>query len=247
MKYKIPNIKKVISIVSGKGGVGKSTVAASLALYLSSIGKKVGLVDLDIYGPSIPHMFKISEEIEINEGKIETFKTSGIEIMSIGFLTKSDASLIWRGPMLTKAIHQLLKLVNWGKDDDLDYLIMDTPPGTGDIHLTLSQNYHIDSAIVVTTPHELAVFDAFKSVDMLKKLGIPVAGIIENMSYYINGSEKEYVFGMNNTLSNKCKEHGIESVAKIPIDKDLSRNKHFCFDLMSDYIKKEFFTIVSIF
>jgi ATP-binding protein involved in chromosome partitioning len=216
---KLNNIKKIIVIASGKGGVGKSTIAANLALSLSRAGNNVGLLDADIYGPSVAKIFDIDEKPVVENGFFIPIVRCGIKLMSMGFLVSEDAALIWRGPMITKALHQLFQSTKWGGEtnDPLDYLIVDTPPGTGDIHLTIAKSYDIDSAIIITTPHELSVIDAFKTYDLFKKLNVKVGGVMENMSYVIeeNSKKKLYIFG-ESKLDKYCVKHGVKILAKIP-------------------------------
>ncbi len=211
-------------VASGKGGVGKSTVAANLAISLAELGYKVGILDADIYGPSIPRIFNIKEKPEIKDGLLIPFEKYGLKIMSMGFLVPEGSALVWRGPMLTKAVHQLFKMTLWATPQDpLDYLIIDTPPGTGDIHLSIAENYEIDGAIVVTTPQALALIDAFKAVDMFKKLQINILGVIENMAYFINPSTggKEYIFGKSD-LINYCEDHEIKYMGDILMDQSFA-------------------------
>ena len=191
----VPGVKHVILVMSGKGGVGKSTVATNLALALSRMGQSVGLLDADIYGPSIPTMFGITGQ-PLSDGKqIQPLERFGIKLMSIGFLLEdSKSAVVWRGPMLHGALLQFLKDVNWGK---LDFLLLDLPPGTGDIALTLSQKVRSTGAVIVTTPQEVALQDVYKSVSMAQKVGIPLLGVVENESYFIcDGCEKRHeLFG----------------------------------------------------
>ena len=191
----VPGVKHVILVMSGKGGVGKSTVATNLALALSRMGQSVGLLDADIYGPSIPTMFGITGQ-PLSDGKqIQPLERFGIKLMSIGFLLEDPKSaVVWRGPMLHGALLQFLKDVNWGK---LDFLLLDLPPGTGDIALTLSQKVRSTGAVIVTTPQEVALQDVYKSVSMAQKVGIPLLGVVENESYFIcDGCEKRHeLFG----------------------------------------------------
>ena len=219
-KIKLENVKKILLVASGKGGVGKSTIAANLAIALVKLGYKVGLLDADIYGPSIPRIFEINHKPEVVEGLLQPHKKFKISLMSMGFLVPEGSALIWRGPMLTKAVHQLFKMTAWG---DLDYLIVDTPPGTGDIHLSIAENYVIDGAIVITTPQKLALIDAFKAVDMFFKLKIDIMGVIENMAYYTNSASgaNEYIFGKN-SLPSYCEDKKIKFIEQIPLDQDLS-------------------------
>ena len=179
----VPGARNIILVMSGKGGVGKSTVAANLALGLAETGAKVGLLDADMYGPSIPTMFGISGRPLSTGTKIEPLTRFGVKLMSIGFLLEDDkAAVVWRGPMLHGALLQFLKDVDWG---DLDYLLLDLPPGTGDIALTLSQNVRATGAVIVTTPQEVALQDVYKSVSMARKVGITVLGVVENESYFV--------------------------------------------------------------
>jgi len=191
----VPGVKHVILVMSGKGGVGKSTVASNLALALSRMGHSVGLLDADIYGPSIPTMFGITGQ-PLSDGKqIQPLERFGIKLMSIGFLLEDPkAAVVWRGPMLHGALLQFLKDVNWGK---LDFLLLDLPPGTGDVSLTLSQKVRSTGAVIVTTPQEVALQDVYKSVSMAQKVGIPLLGVVENESYFIcDGCEKRHeLFG----------------------------------------------------
>jgi ATP-binding protein involved in chromosome partitioning len=191
----IPNVKDVVLVMSGKGGVGKSTVAANLALSLKKLGKKVGLLDADMYGPSIPTMFGIAGRPLSSGTKIQPLARFDVKLMSIGFLLEDEkAAVVWRGPMLHGALLQFLKDVDWG---ELDYLLLDMPPGTGDIALTLSQRLRSSGAVIVTTPQEVALQDVYKSVSMAHKVGIPILGVVENESYFIcDGCEKRHdIFG----------------------------------------------------
>jgi len=191
----VPEVTHVILVMSGKGGVGKSTVASNLALALSRAGQRVGLLDADIYGPSIPTMFGITGQPLSEDGKIQPLERFGVKLMSIGFLLEDPKSaIVWRGPMLHGALMQFLKDVNWGK---LDFLLLDLPPGTGDVALTLSQKVRSTGAVIVTTPQEVALQDVYKSVSMAQKVGIPILGVVENESYFIcDGCEKRHeLFG----------------------------------------------------
>jgi ATP-binding protein involved in chromosome partitioning len=191
----VPGAKNIVLVMSGKGGVGKSTVATNLALALSRMGNRVGLLDADIYGPSIPTMFGINGRPTTDGAKITPLSRFGIKLMSIGFLLDDPQSaVVWRGPMLHSALLQFLKDVDWG---DLDFLLLDLPPGTGDVALTLSQRVRSTGAVIVTTPQEVALQDVYKSVSMAQKVGIPVLGIVENESYFIcdGCSRKHEIFG----------------------------------------------------
>ena len=179
----IPGVRHIVAVASGKGGVGKSTTSAKLALALKALGLKVGLLDADIYGPSVPRLFGISEKPALKDGRILVpFEPLGIKVMSIGFLVDEDTPMVWRGPMVMSAVTQLLREVDWG---ELDVLVVDMPPGTGDAQLTLAQNVPIAGAVIVSTPQDLALIDARRGVAMFNKVEVPILGIIENMSYFI--------------------------------------------------------------
>lgn len=175
----IPDVEHVVAVASGKGGVGKSTVSANLAVRLAQLGHRVGLLDADIYGPSVPTMFGITERPRTDGQSLQPFEKYGIKLMSLGFVVEMDTPVIWRGPMVMKALEQLLGQVEWGA---LDYLIVDLPPGTGDAQLTLTQKVPLSAAVIVTTPQDVALIDARKGLAMFRKVNVPVVGIIENMS-----------------------------------------------------------------
>jgi Mrp family chromosome partitioning ATPase len=179
----IPGVKNIIAIASGKGGVGKSTTAVNLALALAAEGASVGVLDADIYGPSQPMMLGLAGRPESKDGKtLEPLEGYGLQAMSIGFLIDADTPMVWRGPMVTQALEQLLKDTNWR---DLDYLIVDMPPGTGDIQLTLAQKVPVTGAVIVTTPQDIALIDARKGLKMFEKVGVPIVGVVENMSMHV--------------------------------------------------------------
>lgn len=215
-KNLIPSVKFPILVGSGKGGVGKSTVSVNLAIALAKSGYKVGLLDADFYGPSVAMMFGIKEEPEVNEKeKLIPIEKHGVKVMSLGFLLEDDTPVIWRGPILMKALTQFLEDVEWG---DLDFLLIDLPPGTGDIQLSLAQNVKVKGAIAVTTPQDVALLDVKKAVSMFEKLNIPVMGVIENMSYFVchNCGTKHFIFSGNQTDTGD--KLGIPVLGKIPID-----------------------------
>ena len=191
----LPKVKNIVAVASGKGGVGKSTTAVNLALALAAEGASVGILDADIYGPSVPMMMGVDGRPESADGKtMEPLENYGVQVMSIGFLVAQDEAMIWRGPMATQALEQLLRQTNWR---DLDYLIVDMPPGTGDIQLTLSQRVPMTGAVVVTTPQDIALLDAKKGIAMFDKVGVPILGIVENMAVHVctNCGHIEHIFG----------------------------------------------------
>lgn len=213
----LPNVKNIIAIASGKGGVGKSTTAVNLALALSKEGAAVGILDADIYGPSQPQMLGISGRPDSSDGKsIEPMEAHGIQAMSIGFLVDTDTPMIWRGPMVTGALEQLLRDTKWR---DLDYLVIDLPPGTGDIQLTLSQKVPVTGAIIVTTPQDIALLDARRGLKMFEKVGIPILGIVENMSTHIcsNCGHEEHIFGAGGAAV-MCKDYDVNLMGSLPLD-----------------------------
>ena len=191
----LPKVKNIVAVASGKGGVGKSTTAVNLALALAAEGASVGLLDADIYGPSVPMMMGIDGRPESADGQtMQPLENYGVQVMSIGFLVAQDEAMIWRGPMATQALEQLLRQTNWR---ELDYLIVDMPPGTGDIQLTLSQRVPMTGAVVVTTPQDIALLDAKKGIKMFEKVGVPILGIVENMAVHVcsNCGHVEHIFG----------------------------------------------------
>lgn len=218
----LEQVNKIIAVASGKGGVGKSTVAAHLAMALAHQGARVGLLDADIYGPSVPTMFGIGGQPEIAGGKMQPKYSHGVGCMSIGLITEEAAIL--RGPMITKSLQQMLRLTTWGtKEAPLDILLVDMPPGTGDVHLSLVQQAPIAGAIIVTTPQRVAVKDAEKCATMFQKVGVPIIGIVENMSYLpVPGGENQKIFGEGggHQLANAC---GVPMLAQLPIDPALGQ------------------------
>jgi len=213
----IPNVKNIIAVASGKGGVGKSTTAVNLALALSAEGARVGMLDADIYGPSQPTMLGITDKPESNDGKnLEPLIGHGIQAMSIGFLIDVETPMVWRGPMVTQALEQLLNNTNW---NDLDYLVVDLPPGTGDIQLTLAQRVPVTGAVIVTTPQDIALIDARKGLKMFEKVGIPIIGVVENMSLHIcsNCGHEERIFGEGGG-ERMCKDYSVEFLGALPLD-----------------------------
>lgn len=213
----LPGVKNIIAVASGKGGVGKSTTAVNLALALSAEGAQVGVLDADIYGPSQPMMLGIAGRPDsIEENTIEPMEAYGLQASSIGFLIDDDAPMVWRGPMVTSALEQLLRQTRWR---DLDYLIVDMPPGTGDIQLTLAQKVPVTGSVIVTTPQDIALLDARKGLKMFEKVGVPIIGIIENMSTYVctKCGHEEHVFGSGGG-EKMCKEYGVDFLGSLPLN-----------------------------
>ena len=213
----LPKVKNIVAVASGKGGVGKSTTAVNLALALAAEGANVGILDADIYGPSIPMMMGIEGRPDSEDGQtMEPMENYGVQVMSIGFLVAQDEAMIWRGPMATQALEQLLRQTNW---KDLDYLIVDMPPGTGDIQLTLSQRVPMTGAVVVTTPQDIALLDAKKGIKMFEKVGVPILGIVENMAVHVcsNCGHVEHIFGADGG-KRMAKEYGMEYLGALPLN-----------------------------
>ncbi len=212
----LPQVKNIVAVASGKGGVGKSTTAANLALALAAEGARVGVLDADIYGPSQPMMLGIEGRPESADGQsMEPLENYGIQVMSIGFLVDADNPMIWRGPMATQALEQLLRQTNWR---DLDYLIVDMPPGTGDIQLTLSQKVPLTGAVIVTTPQDIALLDAKKGLKMFEKVGVPIIGIVENMAVHVcsNCGHAEHIFGADGGRK-MATEYGVDYLGALPL------------------------------
>ena len=210
-------IKNIIAVASGKGGVGKSTTAANLALALAAEGATVGMLDADIYGPSQPLMLGITGRPTSRDGKtMEPMEGHGVQAMSVGFLIEADTPMVWRGPMVTQALEQLLNETKWR---DLDYLVVDLPPGTGDIQLTLAQKVPVTGAVIVTTPQDIALIDARKGLKMFEKVGIPILGIVENMAVHIcsNCGHAEHIFGAGGA-ERMSKDYDVEVLGSLPLD-----------------------------
>ncbi len=212
----LPGVKNLIAVASGKGGVGKSTTAVNLALALAAEGARVGILDADIYGPSLPMMLGISGRPESSDGKsMDPLENHGLQVMSIGFLIDPDDAMIWRGPMATQALEQLLRQTNW---KDLDYLIVDMPPGTGDIQLTLSQRVPITGAVIVTTPQDIALLDAKKGLKMFEKVSVPILGVVENMAVYCcpNCGHTAHIFGADGGKK-MAEQYGVDYLGALPL------------------------------
>ncbi|WP_298231995.1 iron-sulfur cluster carrier protein ApbC [uncultured Azohydromonas sp.] len=212
----LPKVKNIVAVASGKGGVGKSTTTVNLALALAAEGARVGILDADIYGPSQPMMMGIEGRPESADGQtMEPLENYGVQVMSIGFLIEADNPMIWRGPMATQALEQLLRQTNW---DQLDYLIVDMPPGTGDIQLTLSQKVPLTGAVIVTTPQDIALLDARKGLKMFEKVGVPILGVVENMAVHVcsNCGHAEHIFGAEGGKK-MAAEYGVDYLGALPL------------------------------
>ncbi|GAB4128157.1 MAG: iron-sulfur cluster carrier protein ApbC [Sideroxydans sp.] len=213
----VDGVKNIIAVASGKGGVGKSTTAVNLALALAAEGARVGVLDADIYGPSQPTMLGISGNPDSTDGKtMQPMSNHGLQVMSIGFLVDTDTPMIWRGPMATQALDQLLRQTRW---DNLDYLVVDLPPGTGDIQLTLAQKVPVTGAVIVTTPQDIALMDARKGLKMFEKVDVKILGIVENMSTHICSKcgHEEHIFGAGGG-EKMCAEYHVEFLGSLPLD-----------------------------
>ena len=213
----LKEVKEIIAVASGKGGVGKSTFAVNLAITLAQTGAKVGLIDADLYGPSIPTMFGLLDAKPEVEGKnLVPLEKWGVKLMSIGFLIESDTAVIWRGPMVSNAVKQFINDVEW---KELDYLIFDLPPGTGDVQITIAQTIPLTGAIIVTTPQDVAIADVSKAVSMFRKVNVPILGVVENMSYYeLPDGTKDYIFGHHGGEI-FARTQGLAFLGSIPIDR----------------------------
>ena len=220
-KNPIIGTKFTIAISSAKGGVGKSTFATNIAIALKHIGCKVGLLDADIYGPSIPKMFGINEKPKSDGQKLDPIIKYDIQCMSIGFLTDQQTPMIWRGPMVTSAIRTFTQKVNW---KDLDFIIVDMPPGTGDTQLTFSQEIKMDGAIIVSTPQEVALLDVKRGIKMFDKLGVKILGLVDNMSYFIGDDNKKYKIFGEGGVRKTAKEFNKEFLGEIPINSEIGKS-----------------------
>jgi len=219
----IPGVKNIIAVASGKGGVGKSTTAVNLALALAAEGAQVGVLDADIYGPSQPTMLGIAGRPESKDGKtLEPLEAYGVQAMSIGFLIDADTPMVWRGPMVTQALEQLLRDTNWR---DVDYLIVDLPPGTGDIQLTLAQKVPVTGAVIVTTPQDIALIDARKGLKMFEKVSVPIVGVVENMAIHICSKcgHAEHIFGEGGG-ERMCRDYKVPFLGSLPLDIRIREN-----------------------
>ncbi|MEN0001777.1 MAG: iron-sulfur cluster carrier protein ApbC [Pseudomonadota bacterium] len=219
-KAGVPGIKHIIAVASGKGGVGKSTTAVNIALALSSLGQKVGLLDADVYGPSLPRMMGLKDDKPTSEGRlIHPLSGSGVKVMSIGFLVEEETPMVWRGPMVISALTQMLREVLWG---ELDVLVVDMPPGTGDAQLTMSQQVPLSGAVIVSTPQDIALIDARKGLNMFNKVEVPILGIVENMSYFLCPScgERSDIFGHGGARE-EADRLGVPFLGEVPLHMDI--------------------------
>ncbi|MFV9972613.1 MAG: Mrp/NBP35 family ATP-binding protein [Francisella endosymbiont of Hyalomma asiaticum] len=219
----LPNIKNIILVASGKGGVGKSTVTANLAVYFAKMGAKVGILDADIYGPSQPTLLNLKQNPQTaDKKKIIPLERYGVKMISIGNLIDPESAVIWRGPIVSRALMQLLNDTDWGH---IDYLFLDLPPGTGDIQLTISKNMPVTGAVIVTTPQDLSLIDAKRAIAMFQKVDIKTLGVVENMSYYIcpKCGNSERIFGKDGTHL-LCSKNNIEFLGNLPLHKDIREN-----------------------
>ena len=216
----LPHLGKVLAISSGKGGVGKSTVSVNVAVALARAGQRVGLMDADIYGPNIPRMMGVDRKPEVRGGRIQPLEAHGVKLMSLGLIVERDAPAIWRGPIIMKVIQQFLRDVDWG---ELDYFLVDLPPGTGDAQLSLAQTVHIRGAVIVTTPQEVAVGDSLRGAKMFERVGVPVLGVVENMSFYVcpHCGERTTIFvaGGGTRLAD---ELGVPLLGEVPLQAQLA-------------------------
>jgi ATP-binding protein involved in chromosome partitioning len=213
----MPNVKNIIAVASGKGGVGKSTVAANLALALAAEGAVVGMLDADIYGPSQPTMLGVSgQPVSVDGQTMEPKENYGLQVSSIGLMIDADQPMVWRGPMVTQALQQLLGQTNW---KNLDYLVVDMPPGTGDIQLTLAQQVPVTGAVIVTTPQDIALIDARKGLKMFEKVSIPILGIVENMAVHVCSQcgHAEHIFGADGGRK-MAEQYGVDYLGSLPLD-----------------------------
>jgi ATP-binding protein involved in chromosome partitioning len=218
-KMPIPGVRNLIAVGSGKGGVGKTTVAVNLAIGLANLGRRVGLLDADVYGPNVPMMMGVSQPLKTNGDRIQPLESYGVKLMSMGFINPGDKPLVWRGPMLHSAIQQFLRNVDWG---ELDYLIIDLPPGTGDVALSLVQTAPLAGAVVVTTPSGVSLEDARKAINMFGQVRVPILGLVENMSYLIapGSGERIDVFGQGGG-QRTAEQMGVHYLGELALDPEV--------------------------
>lgn len=220
----VKGVKKIIAVASAKGGVGKSTIACHLAHSLSKSSKNVALVDADIYGPSIPYIMGLSGKPKHKDGMVLPMISNNIKCMSVGLIIKENEAGVWRGPMVSKILHQLIRSVNWQYDQKgVDVMIIDMPPGTGDIYLSLAHNFPLAGVVIVSTPQNLAIIDVVRSIDCFRKLEIPILGLVENMSYFEINNKKEFPFGKNSAVK-LAKKEGIKFLGQVPFNDELNKS-----------------------
>ncbi len=218
----VVGVKKIIAVASAKGGVGKSTLAVNLAIALKKIGRKVALVDADIYGPSVPHLMRLQGKPENKDGLLLPLVSHDIKCISIGSLIDTDAAGIWRGPMVTKILYQLIRSINWRADNhDVDVMIIDMPPGTGDVYMSLAEKFPLAGVVIVSTPQSLAVIDVVRSIDCFNKLKIPILGLIQNMSYLENNGVRQYIFGKDGA-KDLARKMNINFLGEVPLVQEIA-------------------------
>ncbi len=247
----IPGVKYILAVASGKGGVGKSTVAANLALALSKQNKKIGLLDADIYGPSQPRMFGLlGQRPQVDQRqKIQPLERFGLRIMSMGFLIEESAAVIWRGPMLFKAMDQFFRDVAWAEAGDLDILVIDLPPGTGDVQLSVAQKVPVNGAVTICTPQNVALADVKKSIDMFNRVGIPVMGMVENMAYYRGPQGEQLEMFPRGELRAYLDKEKLNLLSSFPFDPRLAKGSEIGIPFLESYpqdeISQEYFSLAS--